>query len=1037
MGVKACYCLFVKVIGRRAWLLLLTLAAFVSVQADTSNDLELLASERQWLLEHPEVTVAFDGDFPPYSFLNDEGELEGFAVDVFKLLSKKAGFTVRVHPEHVWKKLYETATNSIAQDLPSKKTIQKYLVATTSTPPASAPTKLLTPSQGEEPAIDVIATMVNRAQRDEWFKFTSPYVHKSLVVINREDDGSIKQRGDIAGKVIAVVKDYQYINQITAEFPTVKILALDSMLDALNAVSVGDADAAITFLGAGHYYRSKYLLSNLKYAAVYDKESANESIAIRKTAPILADILQKALSSISEDKLQALRGKWLPVDYMEDLVEIDLSKEERLWIKNHPLIRLGVDKEFAPFEYIEEGKYLGMASDYIKLLSQRLNLNMEISSSSNWDRTVELIKKREIDVLPAVGITAERQLSLNYTTPYLQFHRVIVMRTDAGFVSGLDDVAHLPVAVQVNTSHHGLLSKKDGIKLALYQTQREALMAVSSGQVDSFVGNVASASYWIRSLNLSNLKIASPVSTETQSLHFGVRNDWPELRSIIQKGLDSISPRRKKLISEKWLTVQYDPVVDYSLFWSIIAALTLLIVGFFSWNLMLKRQVRLRTSELNYSANYDQLSGLPNRFLIMDRLQQFLNEAHRRDFKVALLSIDIDDFKKINDGYSQKAGDGLIRAVSQRLQNTLRESDSIGHLGADRFLVIQTQINEISDAALLSEKLLLNLKQTFHVEDTELLISASLGISVFPNDGDSVEELLKNASAASHYSKSRFHGGYTFYTKNIIQNISRRLNLDRLMRGALEREEFVVYYQPKVETKTRKIISFEALLRWFSPELGLVSPAEFIPIAEKNNLIEPLGVFVIEQALAQLAEWQQRYSSQLSMAVNLSPVQFRSHQLIGKIESALLTNSLEGKFVEFEVTEGVLLAEYSNVEESLQHLESLGVSLAMDDFGTGYSSMSYLRKYNFDLLKIDGEFISNIVDDISDQKLVSATIAMAHGLGMKVVAERIETEAQYNWLANENCDYLQGWLFSKAAAVEDINKLLEKHFIKEKITELS
>lgn len=983
----------------KMWLGLIVVCLFtITVQAATNEAITLLPAEKSWLNEHPEVTVAFDGNFPPYSFLNDEGEMEGFAIDVFRLISEQTGFSLRIHPEHVWEQLYDTATGS----------------------PDSA---------ADAPDIDAVATMVDRQQRQQWFHFSSPYIYKSLVIIDRDEDDRIKQRQDIVGKTVALVKNYQSIEQILAEFPSVKPLYVDSMLDALNAVSVGDADATISFLGAGHYYRNKYLLTNLKYAAVYDKQSSNESIAIRKGAPELRGIIQKALDAIPEGRWQALRAKWLPVDYMENLVEINLTNEEQVWIKDHRDIRLGIDPEFAPFEFIEDDQYQGMVADYIKLLNQRLNLNMAVVKDITWKEAVRRVEQGEIDVLPAVGITAERQTFLHFTAPYLQFHRVIVTREDAPFVAGLSDIDHLAVAVQMNSSHHGYLREQAHSNLALFQTQQESLLAVSGGQVDAFVGNVASASYWIRRLNLANLKIAAPVSTDVQSLHFAVRKDWPELNSILQKGLDSISPRQQKLISEKWLSVNYDPVVDYSLVWKIIAAFSLLVGIVFIWNVMLNRQVRLHTAQLDYSANYDQLSGLPNRFLIMDRLQQILSDAQRNHGKVALLSIDIDDFKKVNDGFDHKTGDRLIHDFSQRLQSNLQQSDSIGHLGADHFLVIQNHISEVSDAALLSEKLLDCLNQSFTIAGNEITISASLGISVFPEDGDTVEELLKHANAATHHSKNRVQGTYTFYTKNLIQNISRRLDLDRHMRGALERNEFTVYFQPKVEAKTRRIVSFEALVRWSNAELGVVSPVEFIPIAEKNGLIEPLGGFVIEQSMAQLSTWQQRYNSPLAMAINLSPVQFRSSDLIPQVESALLKNDLSGRDIEFEITEGVLLADYPDVEEILKRLESLGVSLSMDDFGTGYSSMSYLRKYKFDLLKIDGEFINDIVRDDSDQKLVTATIAMAHGLGMKVVAERIETEDQCLWLTNANCDYLQGWLFSKASSAEDITQLLDTHFL--------
>ena len=982
-----------------------------------TQDIQLSDTEILWLRQHPQVSVAFDGNFPPYSFLNDDGVLEGFAVDVFQQLADQVGFDLLIYPEHDWEPLLAAAKRAASN------------VSTATSLKATRP--------------DIVATMVERGNRRNWFEFTDPYIFKSLVIINRSEDEGIQRREDIAGKTLALVKDYQYVEPLLAEFPSVTALYVDSMLDALNAVSVGDADATISYLGAGHYYRNKYLLSNLKYAAVYDKQNANERIAVRNNAPELAAIIRKGLNAIPEGELQKLRSKWLPVDYMENLAEINLTEQEQAWIKQHRNIRLGIDPEFAPFEFMADGRYQGMTSDYIKLLNQRLNLNMQVVPGITWEQATEGVKAGRVDVLPAVGLTKERQEFLNYTGAYLQFHRVIVNRRDAPFVAGLRDIDHQPVAVQQNSSHHGFLKEQSRVPLALYPTQQEALMAVSGGQASAFVGNVASATYWIRKLNLTNLKIAAPISSQQQSLHFAVRKDWPELQSILQKGLDSISPRQQKLISEKWLSVEYDPVVDYSLLWKWVAAFSVLIIAVFTWNLMLKRQVRRSTSKLDYYANYDHLSGLPNRVLIFDRLKQSLSDAKRNHSKVALLSIDIDELKKINDAFDHQTGDQLIKSVSQRLKSALRDSDSIGHLGADHFLVIQSQFAEAADAALLSEKLLGCFNDSFVIEGHEINISASAGIAIYPDDSSSAEELLKHAGAATSHAKNKLQGGYTFYTQNLMQYVSRGIELDRHMYGALDRQEFVVYYQPKVSAKSGRIVSFEALLRWFNPELGAVSPAEFIPIAEKNGLIESIGYFVVEQALAQLSQWQRQFDKELSMAINLSPVQFRCHDLIPQIESYLLQYNLSGRSVEFEITEGVLLAdspesveqgghahnEHPFVGRKLDQLASLGVSLSMDDFGTGYSSMSYLRKYKFDQLKIDGEFIHDLVNDESDQKLVSATIAMAHGLGMKVVAERIETEAQRDWLANANCDYLQGWLFSKANSPDEITQLLEQQYV--------
>ena len=977
--------LFVRVLLTFSCICLFPLSVGATAKAEQQPDLSL--KEREWLALHPDIRLAFDGDFPPYSFLNDNGEIEGFSVDVFRLIEKRLGISFELYPENAWKPLYTAAKDKKA---------------------------------------DVVATMVERGDRQEWFNFTSPYVFKSLVVIARADDDRFHHRNDIAGKRLALVKSYQYVGKILEDFPSVIPHYVDNMLDALNAVSVGDADAAITFLGAGHYYRNKYLLSNLKYAAIYDKRNSNEHIAVRKDWPELASILDKALASISEQEMQELRDHWLPAEYSENLLEINLTAKEREWIRQHPDIRLGVDPEFAPFEYLDQGRYQGMASDYVKVLNQRLQLNMTVVPGLDWNGVMEGAIQGEIDVLPAVGRTAEREAFLSYTKPYLSFHRVIVTRAEAPFISSLNDLSRQQIAVQANTSHHGYLKENTDIRPVLYESLQDSLLAVSGNEVDAFIGNVASITYWIRKLNLTNLKIAAPVSREVQSLHFAVRDDWPELVDILQKGLDSISDRQRKAISEKWLSVEYEAQVDYRLIWQVAGGFTLLLMLAMLWNFSLNRKVQQRTSELTYSASYDQLTDLPNRLTIMDRLQQAINDARRRQEKVALLSIDLDDFKSINDAFGHRTGDAVLMELVTRLRTSIGSSDVAGRLGGDQFLVVLQHLSYLSDAVRVAEQILTRLNSEFYTSRREVSLSASIGISVFPEDGEDPETLLKHADAATHFCKEKARGGFSFYSGDLAQQAERRLEVEQHMRGALERNEFQVFFQTKVDAKSRQVVSFEALLRWFNDELGPVSPVEFIPVAEKNGLIEPIGMFVLETALKYLAQWQKRFDPKLTMAVNLSPVQFRSREFIPQVLAVINEAGVAYQALEFEITEGVLMSDSPDIERKLTQLEAMGVTLSMDDFGTGYSSMNYLRKFNFDQLKIDREFIADLTEDESDRKLVAATIAMAHELGMTVVAEGVETEEQSSILASQHCDILQGWLFSKPEAPEKVSAYLEQ-----------
>jgi diguanylate cyclase (GGDEF)-like protein len=452
----------------------------------------------------------------------------------------------------------------------------------------------------------------------------------------------------------------------------------------------------------------------------------------------------------------------------------------------------------------------------------------------------------------------------------------------------------------------------------------------------------------------------------------------------------------------------------------------LLVVGFGVWTLILNRRVAARTTQLAYSTNFDQLTALPNRFLTLDRLQQDLRLARRQQRSLAVLTIDIDDFKKVNDLYGQREGDNILQAFTQRLRQTTSEDTTIGRLAGNQFLIIQKDFAEETDAALKAERLINTIKREPFGGSAAVMLSASIGIAVYPNDSNDPEELLRHSEMACYAAKELGNGHYSFYTDSLNRGMARRLELERHIYKALENGEFEVYYQAKINTINGQIAGVEALLRWHSPVLGFVSPAEFIPVVERNGLIEDIGYFVLNEALETLSQWQHLVSDQFSMAINLSPVQFRNNELIGVIESLIHRFHLNSHTIEFEITEGVMLSNYAGVEKVLKELEALGVSLAMDDFGTGYSSLSYLRQYKFDILKIDREFITDLTTDESDRKLVAATIAMAHELGMKVVAEGVETTAQHQILLELGCDYSQGWLYSKAQPKHMVTIALEK-----------
>ncbi len=429
--------------------------------------------------------------------------------------------------------------------------------------------------------------------------------------------------------------------------------------------------------------------------------------------------------------------------------------------------------------------------------------------------------------------------------------------------------------------------------------------------------------------------------------------------------------------------------------------------------------------KIAHQANFDSLTNLPNRFLALDRLSHLINEAKRNHEHVAVLFIDLDDFKKVNDSLGHETGDELLIEASARLLREIRSGDTVGRLGGDEFLLLLGSIKSPTDAQLVATSMLENFREPFRINNREILLTSSIGIAIYPEDGNDASELLRNADLAMYHSKDRGRNTYSFFTEAMNREVSRRLTIEEQMHGALDRNEFSILFQPQINIRDGKIVRAEALLRWNNPVLGNVSPVEFIPVAEQTGVIVRLGFYVMEQALKNSKNWL-ALTEQFRISVNLSPQQFRAPGLVKNILQLMERYSIEPHHLELEITEGVLLSGHEYTVKALTDLSSRGIKIAMDDFGTGYSSLSYLRNYPFDILKIDQSFVHDISVDPADRELISATIAMSHGLGLKVVAEGVETQEQLDYLASLDCDYAQGYFFSKPIEADDLTRLLKQ-----------
>ncbi|MCS6136867.1 EAL domain-containing protein [Shewanella baltica] len=428
--------------------------------------------------------------------------------------------------------------------------------------------------------------------------------------------------------------------------------------------------------------------------------------------------------------------------------------------------------------------------------------------------------------------------------------------------------------------------------------------------------------------------------------------------------------------------------------------------------------------DLRFLASFDTLTGLPNRTLFQDRLNHAITQAHRANNIVALLFLDLDRFKHINDSMGHHVGDLLLKAVARRLQNAVRDGDTVARLGGDEFTIILEGVAKTKAATLISEKVLRAFQTPFLLDDKTLTISTSIGISLYPNDADNADSLIKFADTAMYHAKSSGRNNFQFYTSKLNEIATRHVQLESGLKEAIQRNELSLVYQPKFCLKDGSLTGIEALLRWYHTELGPISPVEFIPLAEETGIITQIGHWVINQACQQLAEWNSLGFNGITVAVNLSARQLKA-DIISTIEVALAVSGLPAQSLELELTESMIMGNPQESVSILSKLKALGLTIAVDDFGTGYSSLSYLKRFPIDTLKIDREFVRDITNDPDDAAITSAIIALAHSLDLNVVAEGVETQEQLNFLAMQGCDQVQGFLLSKPLSAADFLTLLK------------
>lgn len=907
---------------------ILLFVSIPSVAADISNDtasepirsITLNPNEQKWLEKHKKIRIAFDGDFPPFSFVNDKGIVEGVAVEIISLISRRLGIDFEIYPHTEWSRVYEAAV--------ARRT-------------------------------DVVATMVNRPERRTWFFFTQPYLNKSLVIITRKDNFTIKRRTDIAGKKIALVNNYQYVDRVREEFPSIKIHTVDSFLEGLKAVANRQADAAITFTGTGHFLIDKHQLNDLNIAAFYDHNSANESIAIRKDWPELASILQKGLDSLSSDEKQAIFEKWVP-------------KVETV-VTDYVLI----GKIVAAFAFVliimllwiiqvrRQNRRIKQSKDEVLLANQQLvNLQNELEN---------LVEQR----------TAELKAS------------------EQKYRSLVENLRH---------------------EYFFYRQDRSGLLTYVSPSVSNILGYSAEEFIVNHRAFLTDNPANLNIDKNTDLCLKGIPQPPYEVEVYDSNGYIH------------WLEVMDSPVFDQNG--------QCIGVDGIAHDITERKETHELLTSLSY---YDDLTGLANRRLFADRLQQAINLAHRNKASITLFYLDLDKFKSINDTLGHAAGDQVLKETAEKILSVIRDSDIAARMGGDEFVILLPDSN--AQAALsVADKLIKVLQQPYYIGEQMLTVGSSIGISVYPDNGTDGDSLINHADTAMYHAKKE-KLGYAFYsedmqpafisseqlTEDLTETVKHCLRISRTTpASSLENTQntslyghFLIYYQSRHALINSEIIGFESLVRWYHPEQGILSPSEFLPLAEKAGLIDKITDWVVRQVSSQALTWERMNIRPAKISINLSINQIQQQNLVERILRDIDNFGAIPNWLEIEIKESTIMQDIDHAVNIIDQLNAAGLSVAIDDIDSDSPILDQLGSLSAQTIKIDRALIRTLPVNNENADRVVSIINKAHAHGKAVTAEGVESKNQLDFLKANRCDNVQGFYFSKPLAAADAENFLK------------
>ncbi len=969
-----------------------TLYGASGVYADNAPvPLTLSDADKAWLAAHPVIRVGIDQNFAPYSFVDAEGRFQGVAADFTQRIADMLG--VRFEPV-------------IGLKWPE---VMKAL---------------------EHGEIDVVATISFLPERAAFTLFSERYLPTPVVVFTRHGTAQLASVDQLAEMKVALVSAYASSQKVVERFPSLKPIYVDTPLHGMRALALGEVDAYVGVLGSGVELARQQGLTNLKVNAAFAMDSHAQNFGVRKDWPELLSLIDRALGAIDDKQRDQIFREWTPVlasdvialDYtpllkrywpwmlgagalavlaalvmvlMNRKLQRELARRERAWADSEVRFRATFEQAAVGIAHVApDGHWIRVNRRLSEIIgySPEALLNktfQDITHPDDLDADLQQLMRTLAGEIP--GYTMEKRY----------FHRdghIIWINLTVALVRYADGRPDYFISVVEDISDQHRMAEARQQAAAVFESTREGIIITDLSRRILAVNPAFSD---ITGYRADEVIGKSPAMLSSGHMSEALyQSMWASIHTLGHWQGEVLSRRKNGEVFPELLTVSTvrDSAGQPTQYVALLTDLS-----------------RLRQSEaqLAHLAHYDPLTELPNRLLVLSRLDHALDTAQREGGQLAVMFIDLDRFKDVNDSLGHPVGDELLVAIAQRMRSRLRESDTLARLGGDEFLVVLEDIQRPEDAAEVAQGLIRLQDAPIRLPSGhEVYVGVSIGISLYPNDGDTTTELIREADAAMYQAKSQGRNTFRFYTAALTEAADQRLAMEGRLRRALQAGEFVVHYQPQFIAATGEVVGCEALVRWQDSEGRLVPPARFIPLAEDTGLIVPLGQWVLETACAQAQAWRNAGVADLVMAVNLSARQLQQRDLVSVVAAALERSGLPPDRLKLELTESMIMDHGEDALALLRSLKALGVSLSIDDFGTGYSSLAYLKRFPIDEMKIDRSFVQDTPDNASDAEIVATIVAMGRNLSLRVVAEGVETQPQLDFLIGLGCNACQGFLVS-------------------------